>query len=61
MEYIPVSSMSALVKKFNEESKNADENDFVEGLVFSESSGVVLKGKMIPSADPAKVRERLNL
>lgn len=47
-------SRDELVKRFEEESENRN-NDFVECIVFSNSSGVIMTGQYTDGAEPHKV------
>lgn len=55
MEYIPVHSKKDMVKVFADETNKGEENMFVEGLVYSENSAVIMLGNMTDTADPEKV------
>ena len=54
LNYIPVWSKDELVKRFQEESEER-RNDFVECLVFSNSSGVIMTGQYTDGAESDKV------
>ncbi|XP_063399264.1 delta(24)-sterol reductase-like isoform X1 [Mytilus trossulus] len=55
MEYIPVHSKKDMVKAFADETNKGKENMFVEGLVYSENSAVIMLGNMTDIADPEKI------
>ncbi|MDD5632151.1 MAG: FAD-binding protein [Methylococcales bacterium] len=44
LHYQPVYSLDNMVDLFEEASRLTDENDFVEGLVYSHDSGVIMRG-----------------
>ena len=52
--YIPMWSKNELVNRFQKESKET-RNDFVECLVFSDSTGVVMTGRYTNGMEPNKV------
>ena len=54
VSYIPVWSKDELVRRFEEESEEKY-NDFVECLVFSSSSGVIMTGCYSNGAESDKV------
>ena len=54
LDYIPVLSKDELVKRFQKESIDKH-NDFVECLVFSNSTGVVMTGRYTDGMEPNKV------
>ncbi|CAG0890049.1 unnamed protein product [Cyprideis torosa] len=56
LEYVPVKSTSDIVQKFQEaaEQKNAD---FVEGIMFSPTAGVIMKGQRTNIAEPGKLND----
>ncbi|XP_071539528.1 delta(24)-sterol reductase-like isoform X2 [Panulirus ornatus] len=57
VEYQPCHSLDTLVKTFTEETKKTEGNQFVEGLMYTLQSGVVMTGTMCTSAEPGKVNE----
>ncbi|XP_042214180.1 delta(24)-sterol reductase-like [Homarus americanus] len=57
VEYKPCHSLDNLVKTFTEETKKAEGNQFVEGLMYSLHSGVVMTANMCTSAEPGKLNE----
>lgn len=46
LTYTPVYSQDELIKKFEEESRNTHDNDFVEALAYSKDTAVIMTGKM---------------
>jgi delta24-sterol reductase len=44
-----------VVKVFEEESMKKDENDFVEGLLFSADQAVIMTGSFSSTCEPGKV------
>jgi len=50
-----VRSLEEAVKAFEKCSMNSEENEFVEGIMFSLNKGVIMTGKMVHSAEPGKV------
>lgn len=55
LTYIPCHTLDELSKTFAAESAKREENDFVEGLVYSAESGVVMVGKSTNQADPERI------
>lgn len=55
VEYKPCHSLDNLVQTFTEETNKIDGNQFVEGLMYSLNSGVVMTCNMATSAEPGKV------
>lgn len=55
MEYKPCHSLDNLVQTFSEEVEKGQDNQFVEGLMYSLDSGVVMTGNMCTTAEPGKV------
>ena len=55
MEYKPCYSLDSLIETFNQEANKAEGNQFVEGLMFSLNSGVVMTSNMTTWAEPNKV------
>jgi delta24-sterol reductase len=47
VEYIPVHTQDEMVSRFDAECRKTQENDFVEGLVYSKHEGVIMLGKMV--------------
>jgi delta24-sterol reductase len=45
LEYQPVYSLEDLVGQFEKDSRNTQENDFVEAIVFSKDQAVIMRGK----------------
>ncbi len=46
LKYLPLYSLDDLVRTFEEESRNTEKNDFVEGILFSLDTAVVMLGKL---------------
>ncbi|KAK3089419.1 hypothetical protein FSP39_003484 [Pinctada imbricata] len=55
MEYFPVYKTEDMVKKFREESVKKHDNEFVEGLVYSHDTAVIMTGNMTNDAEPDKI------
>jgi delta24-sterol reductase len=55
LNYHPVYSLDDAVKVFEEESMKKDENDFVEGLLFSADQAVIMTGNFSATCEPGKV------
>lgn len=55
VEYKPCHSLDNLVQTFTEETNKIDGNQFVEGLMYSLNSGVVMTCNMATSAEPGKL------
>lgn len=55
MEYIPVKTKAELVKRFAIESNKGKENMFVEGLMYSENTTVIMLGNMTDHAESGKI------
>lgn len=55
VEYQPCHSMDNLVETFTAEAQREKGNQFVEGLMFSLHSGVVMTANMCTTAEPGKV------
>lgn len=47
MQYHPYSSLDELVKRFNEESLKKNPHQFVEALLYTKNTGVVMTGDMV--------------
>ncbi len=47
VEYIPLFDQDEIVSKFDKECRKINENDFVEGLVYSKHEGVIMIGHMV--------------
>jgi delta24-sterol reductase len=58
LNYRPVYSLDDAVKVFEEESMKKDENDFVEGLLFSADKAVIMTGNLSSTCEPGKVSLR---
>jgi delta24-sterol reductase len=56
VEYHPCHTQEQLVETFTHQIK-VEDNDFVEGLVYKKSSGVIMTGQMTNTADPLKLNE----
>ena len=61
MEYFPAHSKSKMIERFEQETKGETGNEFVECLVFSEESGVIMTGNQTDDAEPDKVLQCLIL
>lgn len=46
LEYIPVFNQDEMIELFEKESRNTENNDFVEGLVYDKHQAVIMLGKM---------------
>lgn len=55
VEYMPVYSFDDIQKKFSEEVMKKENNDFVEGLMYSENTAVIMTANMTDEAEPEKV------
>lgn len=55
LEYHPVKTFEDIVRVFREESEKADDNEFVEGLMYSENEAVIMTGTQTNEAEPNKV------
>lgn len=53
---MPVYSFDDIQKKFSEEVMKKENNDFVEGLMYSENTAVIMTANMTDEADSEKVR-----
>ena len=53
LEYIPVESQNDMIEAFEKEISG--ENDFVECLVYSSDTAVVMTGNMVDTCDPSKL------
>jgi delta24-sterol reductase len=56
ISYKPAQSRQELLRSFEKEARNVETNQFVEALVFSETNGVVMTGRM-ENTPTAKVNE----
>ena len=56
LEYIPAYSASEFTRVFAEKSEEREKNHFVEGILFSRHSGVVMTGTLTDTAESGKVR-----
>lgn len=57
LDYIPVRSMEQMVEVFERETEKSSPSDFVECLVFSSSTAVVMTGNFVDSCEPGKLNE----
>ena len=57
LEYLPLYSLDDLVRTFEDESRNTGKNDFVEGILYSRDTAVVMLGKL---SDEIGVEGKLN-
>lgn len=55
MEYYPALSRQQMIKRFEQETKKKTGNDFVECLVYSETTGVIMTGVMTDDAEEDKI------
>ncbi|XP_045160263.2 delta(24)-sterol reductase-like [Mercenaria mercenaria] len=55
MEYFPALSRQQMIKRFEQETMKKSGNDFVECLVYSETTGVIMTGVMTDDAEPDKI------
>lgn len=58
VEYFPCKSQESLCAKFQQEIEQSEKekvSDFVEGLVFSQTSGVVMSANLTNQVEPGKV------
>jgi len=56
VEYHPCHTQEQIIETFSSQIKKP-ENDFVEGLVYSRTTGVIMTGQMTNTADPLKLNE----
>jgi len=54
LEYHPVKQLDDIVRTFVSAAEDK-QNDFVEGLVYSHDSAVVMSGRMTDDLEPSKV------
>ncbi|XP_046455631.1 delta(24)-sterol reductase-like [Daphnia pulex] len=55
LEYKSVSSLDEACRVFEEETLKEENNQFVEGLMFSLNRGVIMTANMVNSAEPGKL------
>jgi len=55
VEYRAAHSLKTAVEIFNRETLKGSGNEFVEGLLFSRDSAVIMTANMVTSAEPGKV------
>lgn len=55
LEYFPVKSLEEINATLREKTFLPEGNEYVEGLMFTKDTGVVMVGNMINSAEPGKV------
>lgn len=55
MEYYPAHSKEQMINRFEQETKRESGNEFVECLVYSEESGVIMTGNQTDDAEPDKI------
>jgi len=55
LDYYPAHTLDELIQSLQEHSMKSDGNQFVEGIMFSKSKGVVMVGNMCTSAEPNKI------
>ena len=55
IQYEPIFAFDDMIKNFQDCSDDTDENDFVECLAYSKEHSVLMKGKMVDSAESSKV------
>lgn len=56
LQYQPVHSLDEACRVFQEETEKKENNQFVEGIMFSLNRGVIMTGNMVNSAEPGKVK-----
>lgn len=61
IDYQPVFSTEDIVTVFERESRKTTENDFVEGLVFSQETAVILRGVLTDEVEPNIPINRIHL
>lgn len=59
LEYLPCYSQDQLLQEFTNVTQRAEDNQFVEALAFSKDTSVLMIGNMTSSAEPEKVRYRI--
>ncbi|MCL4119883.1 UNVERIFIED_CONTAM: hypothetical protein GTU68_055182 [Idotea baltica] len=57
VDYKPCYSQETFISTFLDESRNEAENEFVEGLMFSPDTGVVMTGKMSNTVEAGMLNE----
>ncbi len=55
LQYQPVNSLDEACRLFQDETMKKEDNQFVEGIMFSLNRGVIMTGNMVNSAEPGKV------
>jgi hypothetical protein len=55
MEYKAAHSLEEAVKLFEEETMKESGNEFVEGIMFSKDTAVIMTANMVTSGEPGKV------
>lgn len=55
MEYYPVHSLDEMIVKFESESTKKSNNEFVEVLVYSRDTAVIMTGNLTDDAEEDKV------
>lgn len=55
MQYFPALGRQQMIKRFQQETMKQSGNDFVECLVYTETSGVIMTGEMTDDAESNKV------
>ena len=56
IEFKPAHTKQEMLKLFEEETKKKEDNQFVEGLVYSSDEAVIMTANMTDDAEPGKVR-----
>lgn len=56
-----MNSLEEACRVFEEETMKSENNQFVEGIMFSIDRGVIMTGNMVNSAEPGKVTVATNL
>ncbi len=56
LEYQPCYKFDEICKVFDEETMKHKDNNFVEGLMYSENKGVIMTGTLTDDAESGKVR-----
>ena len=60
LEYFPAISKNQMIRRFHQEMMKKSNNDFVECLVYSEESGVIMTGNLTDDAEQDKVWHLVN-
>ena len=60
VNFKPAHSMSEVIKVFTEETLKKTGNNFVEGLVYSKNTAVIMTANMTDEVEEQKVKSRSN-